>query len=145
MSVEVNAKVTPFDQGLRGVADGGRAAQRSANAGQQFATAERLGDVVIGSGIQRLDLAALLAANREHDDRDLRNFAELAAQLDAVHVRHSEVGDHQVGDEVLHDFERGFTVVGHANLIALGAEAGAQDPRNLRLVVDNQYVQSSVH
>ncbi len=49
-----------------------RAAQMGADAGQQFLNAEWLGHVVVGAGIERLDLRALVIANRKHQHRRLR-------------------------------------------------------------------------
>ncbi len=39
-----------------------------AHAGQQFLNAERLGDVVVGAGVERLDLGALVVAHGKNQD-----------------------------------------------------------------------------
>ena len=44
-------------------------AQRGAQARHQLLHAEGLGDVIVGAEIERLDLAALVVADRQHDDR----------------------------------------------------------------------------
>ena len=71
-------------------------AERRAHARQQFVGPERLGHVVVGARVERLDLRPLLAFHRQHDDRHARHRANPAAQLDTVHARHVEVGDHQL-------------------------------------------------
>ena len=63
------------------------APQRRADAGQQLLGAERLGDVVVGAGVERAHLVAFGAARREHQDRHARRLAHAAADLDAVDIR----------------------------------------------------------
>ena len=46
--------------------------ESGANAGSKLFRAEGLGHVIVGAEIERLDLAGLIGAAREHDDRDLR-------------------------------------------------------------------------
>ena len=47
--------------------------QRDAHAREQLAHRERLGDVVVGAGVERADLVLVLAARGEHHDRHLRS------------------------------------------------------------------------
>ncbi|MNL65407.1 hypothetical protein D3C87_1897360 [compost metagenome] len=49
--------------------------QRDAQPGQQLADAKGLGQVVVGSSVQRGNLVALLIASGEHDNRDLAPVA----------------------------------------------------------------------
>ena len=60
--------------------------QRDANPREQFLGAERLGDVVVGAGIERPHLVVFRAARRQHDDRRAPALANLAADVDAVDV-----------------------------------------------------------
>ena len=78
-----------------------RAPQRRAHARHQLVDAERLGDVVVGARVERFDLRALLALHRQHDDRHARHLADAPAQLDAVHVRHVQIGDDELGRPLL--------------------------------------------
>ena len=49
-----------------------RPAQVGPHARQQFLNAEWLGHVVVGAGIERLDLGALVITHREHQHRRWR-------------------------------------------------------------------------
>jgi len=49
---------------------GAEAAQRHPYPRQQLADAERFGEVIIGAGVQRVDLVLLVGAGRQHDNRD---------------------------------------------------------------------------
>src|SRR5262245_20735791 len=65
--------------------------QRRPDAGEQFLHAERLGHVIVGSLIERLDLGRLIAPTGQYDDRQVCSpGADLAQQLEALHVRSEE-------------------------------------------------------
>src|SRR5687768_887251 len=115
-----------------------RMAQSGAHAREQLADAEWLGDVVVGAGVERLDLRALLDARREHHDRHRRPLADAADHLDAVEVRQAEVDDREVG--LVHaGVERAAPPVGRLHdAVALGAERRAQEAPDMRLVLDHQ-------
>jgi hypothetical protein len=68
-----------------------------ADPGEQLGEPERLGQVVVGAGVQPDDHVDLLPPGRQHDDHQPRlRGPEPPAQLDAVHVRQLEVKQHQV-------------------------------------------------
>ena len=73
-----------------------RAAQMRPHARQQLAGAERLDEVVVGAGVERLDLVLLAGAGRQHEDGHVRPGAQVADQVDAVAVRQAEVEHDQV-------------------------------------------------
>ena len=73
------------------------AAQQRAHAGQQLADPERLGQVVVGAGVERADLVLLLADRRDQQDRRAQPVAQLPADVGAVGVGQHQVEDHQVG------------------------------------------------
>src|SRR3546814_11608247 len=63
-----------------------------AHARQQHAEAERLGDVVVGAGIEGEDGVGIGFRRRQHDDRRFDAApAHQSAYLAAVHVRHADV------------------------------------------------------
>ncbi len=72
-------------------------AERDADAGQQFAHAERLGQVVVGAGVERGDLVFLLPASREHDHRRRQPFAQGSQHVQAVLVRQAQIEDDEIG------------------------------------------------
>ena len=74
-----------------------RSAQRRAEPGEELVHAERLGDVVVGAGVEGGDLVGLAFAHREHDDRHVGPAAQAADHLDAVDAGQAEVEDDEVG------------------------------------------------
>ncbi len=74
-----------------------RAAPRAARTrASSSPIAERLGQVVVRTGVERLDLVGLLRARGQHDDRDRRPAAEIADEVDAVAIGKSEVEDDEI-------------------------------------------------
>ncbi len=72
----------------------------AAHARQQFVGGERLDEVIVGAGLQALDLRLLAGAGRQQDqghvlDRFVR--ADLADQAETIEARHHHVAEHQVG------------------------------------------------
>ena len=136
-SRRVHLEVAGGEDGLARLADGALGVpERHAEPGEQLADAERLGDVVVGAGVERRDLVRLLAARREHDDRHGGPFAQPPDHLEAVEVGQAEVQDDDVGLSRL-----GFAEPLRARRrleqsIAVARERGAQEAPDLRLVLD---------
>ena len=61
--------------------------QRRANAGQQFAGAEGLGQIVVGAAVEGGDFLLLLIAGRKDDDRRFQPFSQTLQHFLAVDVR----------------------------------------------------------
>ena len=61
-----------------------RAALGRAQTREQLSHPEGFGDVVVGPGIERVDLLGLLLARRQHDDRDGGPRPKAADHLDTV-------------------------------------------------------------
>ena len=73
-------------------------AQRRPHAREQLVHAERLGDVIVGAEIERLDLAGLVAAARQDDDRDaLVARSDRPQQLEPVDIGQAEIENDEVG------------------------------------------------
>ena len=121
-------------------------AQGRAHARQQLFHAERLGDVVVGAEIERLHLAGLVAAARQHDDRHaFVAAADHAQQIMAVDVGQAEIEDDQRGilGELL---QRDLAVGGFEDFIALRAQSHPQQLSDRGFVVDDQDLDGgSVH
>ncbi len=86
---------------------------------QQFIHAERFGDVVVGARVESFHLRAILSAHREHDDRHLRRFPQLPAQIHTIHIRHRQVRHHHVRRPIFHQLQRHLPVVGYADVVPL--------------------------
>ena len=88
----VGLTVTPLagERPLAGAASDG------ADACDQFAEAERLGDVVVGTHLEAEDSVELLGTRGEHDDGSFGALAQLPAHVAAVHVGQAEVEKDQV-------------------------------------------------
>ena len=70
------------------------------DARRQLARAERLGDVVVGAELEPRDPLGLLAARRQHDDRDRRRRrigAQRLADEQPVHARQHQIEDDRSG------------------------------------------------
>ena len=73
--------------------------QRRAHAGEQFIHPERFCQIVVGAEIERLDLAGLVAAARQHHDRDaVVAAADHAQQFMALDIRQAEIENDQARD-----------------------------------------------
>ena len=82
------------------------AAQHGPHAGDELAEPVRLGHVVVGTDLEadhRVDLTAL---RRDHDDRHLRAGPDLAAHVDARHLRQHHVEEDEVGSDRVEEIER---------------------------------------
>ena len=124
-------------------------AQDGAHPRDQLVDRERLGHVVVGAGIEALQPVALLDARGQHDDRQIRGRRlppQLAAQLEAGHVRQHPVQEHQIGRLLgdqrarlvgvigLLDREAGALQVVGEQLLQGGLVLDHQDPRPHRAI-----------
>ena len=72
--------------------DGRRPVEMAADASRQHGERERLGDVVVGAGVEGVDDIELVVASGHDDDRPLGiSGPQLAAQLDAVAIGKPEI------------------------------------------------------
>jgi hypothetical protein len=77
----------------------GTAPERRSSARIRASSASRLGDVVVGAGVQGTHRILVLGARGDHDHRQVaggRTAADLAAHLDAGDHRQHPVEQHQV-------------------------------------------------
>src|SRR5579883_1797831 len=80
------------------------AAQNRANTRHQFLEAKRLGQVIVGPGIQPRDAIAHVVFGGEHQDGNIlrgRVGAQPSANLQAVHPRQHNIQDDQIGVDAL--------------------------------------------
>ena len=117
-----------------------RPPQQRADAGEQLAGGERLGEVVVGALVQRRDLVGLVGAHRQDQDRRGHPRAQLAADLDAGAVGEHEVEHHEVRGRVDGLDERLVAGRGHVQGVAARGEDGLERAADLLLVVDDEDV-----
>src|SRR5205823_845398 len=67
-----------------------------ADPGQEFAGAKRLGEIVVGAVVQRLDLLLLLISNGKNDNRRSQPFAKPAQDLLTIHIGQAQIENYQV-------------------------------------------------
>ena len=71
--------------------------QDGADAGQQFARAERLHHVVVGADFEQQDLVHLVPDRAQHDDGSLHfGGTQLLADFHTVHARQAQIHQNQV-------------------------------------------------
>ena len=108
--------------------------------GEQLGLVERLGDEVVGPGFDRPDLL-LGVARRDHHDRQvggLRVLADPPAHLVAVHARHHDVEQDDVGRLLAQHVQRLLAGRGGQHPIAARAQHRVEQPDVRRLVVDDE-------
>ena len=104
--------------------------------GHELAHAERLHDVVVRAELEPDDAVDLLSLGGDHDDRDVRARAQLAAHRVAVDVRQAEVEEDDVGRGSLHD--RLGARCDTVDLVPLAAQPFRERLRDGVLVLDDQ-------
>src|SRR5260370_9873951 len=62
----------------------------------------------------------------------------MITDFESIHYRHGEICDHQVWRPVVGNLQRGLSVVGYAQIVAMGIERGPQHTGDLRLVVNHE-------
>ncbi len=116
------------------------AAQLGADAAEQLADAEGLGDVVVGADLEADDLVDLGVLGREQDDRDGAAAANLAADVEARAARHHDVEDEQIeGDVAVAELAAGVVAIGgDGDVEALLTQRVADRLADRGLVVSNE-------
>src|SRR5207249_4707317 len=119
--VDVDDDGAVFDQLRRFLLLGGAAEDRF-DAGDQFARAERFGDVVISAHFEANDAVGFGGAGGEHDQGRVGGAvfsAQAAADLKAIDAGHHQVEDDQVGTMLGGDLETALTVGGDDHVVAV--------------------------
>ena len=73
------------------------ATQRGPESGQQLTHAEGLGDVVVGAGVEGVDLVVLAVTGGQHEDRCRRPASKALHHVDATDPRETEIDNDDVG------------------------------------------------
>jgi hypothetical protein len=134
---QVDDQVAELDPGE--VLGGTGPPDRGPHPGQEFFDAERLGDVVIGAGVERFYLVHTVGASGQHDDRRLGPAAQALDHLYPVQVGQAEVEDHQVGRIPAGHLERLRAGRGDVHVVVAHPQVDPQRPQDLRFVVDDEH------
>jgi hypothetical protein len=122
-----------------------RAPQHGANAPEQLAGTEGLGQIVVRADLEADDAIDLIAERRQHDDRQVGRRAQLAADFKTALARQHEI-EH---DEIV-----ALAREGAARLLPIGdggrgeavlLEEVTQQRANFAIVVDDENVRRSGH
>src|SRR6476661_3013823 len=122
-----------------------RASQEGANTGQELADAERLGQVVVGSRVERPDLVGLVLHRGDEEDGRREPVAQLGAHLGAVAVGQHQIEDHEVGRR---ERRRGQRLGGAGRRgypVARLRERDLERPPDRALVVDDEDQRLAAH
>jgi hypothetical protein len=108
----------------------------------ELVEAEGLGEIVVGAGVEQLDLLAFLAARGEHEDRRRAPLAQRERDLATVHVRQAEIEQHDVGRVLRGEEQRLRSRRRLDPAETRGGQARAQEAPHLGLVLDDQHQRS---
>ena len=114
------------------------AAQHAADAGQQFARYKRFWQIVIGAHLEAENAVERLVAGGQHDHRQRRMRAQLAAQREAVVARQVQVEDDQVGTRLVQGFPYRVAVGRGQCAVTVRLEVIGQQRADVPVVVDNE-------
>ena len=116
-------------------------AKHGADAGDQLARAERLGDIIVGAGLEAADAVALLAARGQHDDRHVgrrRAAAQAAADFDPADALDHPVEEDDVGPHFIGQHQRFLAVAGAGHLVTCALEMIGEQIGERAVVFDQQ-------
>ena len=116
-----------------------RPARGGADPRQQLLDRERLGDEVVGTEVERLDLVVGLGARRDHDHRHLGEGPQLRQHRDAVEVGQAEVEQDHVGHPLVDDLQRRPAVARRLDVVVAGPQVDRQRAPHRGVVVDDQH------
>ena len=113
--------------------------------GQQLIGAKGLGEIVIGPQIQSGDLVLLVGAGGDHYHRQGGPAAELAQNVQTVHIRQAQIQNHQIR-AVGGDHGHGLgSAGGPHSLVAIGGENGGDKAGDALFVLNDQNLFTDVH
>ena len=122
-----------------------RATQHRPHPQRQFTRAERLGQIVVGAGLQTVHTVFHAATRSQHQDRRVDPLAaDAPAKIEAVPAGQHDVEDDDVRSPAPEAADRGGTVDGDEHLVALGPQPDGDGLRDGRVVVDHEHPAGAV-
>jgi len=111
----------------------------SADACDQFAYAERLGDVVVGAKLERLNFFFLCIENRHHEHRQAWcECANAAKSFNAADARHIDVEQDHVDGSGVEQLQCFFPARSFVNLEAEFGQRRPQSAADGRFIVNDE-------
>jgi hypothetical protein len=106
---------------------------------EQLLGLEGLGDVVVGPRFDCFDRQVQASVGAHDDDGDLGALGfQGREQVEAAHLGHAHIGEHEVGSERLEQAQRLLAVGGGLDLVPVTAQEGAHDKAQVLFIVDYQ-------
>ena len=113
-----------------------------ADAGEQRDIVHRLGQEIVGAGLEAAQAVGGVGKRRDHDDRNIDGSPiglQLAANLEPVHPRHHDVEKNYVRKLGLGDFQGGGPVIRRQNIEVLARQLCVEQFYVRLDIIDNQY------
>ena len=125
--------------------DQARLVHRAVDHGRQGREVERLGEVILGPLLHRLDGAADGAeGGHHHEDRSRRGRLRLVHEGDAIEPGHLQIGEDHVGDELFELAQRLESVGRGLRRVAFFPQDLAEGGARVGLVVDDEDAAAAV-
>ena len=106
--------------------------------GEEFVDAERFGDVVVGAGVEGVDLVAAVRAAGQHDDRDRVQARSLRMTSTPSMSGRPRSSTTRSGWSAAAAVQRLGAVGGGDHVVLAGVQVDPQRAQDLRLVVDDE-------
>src|SRR5690606_22114994 len=113
---------------------------RRTNSCQQLPQREWLDNVIVGTQFEAVDLVLLLAACRQHEDRNIMVLANMTEHLEPVELRKHHVEDDQVEfiPARVHQFDGRLAVVRRDDSIPFPAKVESQRTSQRRVILNQE-------
>ena len=108
-------------------------------AGQELDPAERLGQVVVGAGIEPPHLVSLGSQGGEHEHRHVAHVPDALQDLPTVQVGEPDVEDDDVGVALVELAHPVAAFEGLRDRVALALEEGSEELPDVRLILNDQH------
>ena len=99
---------------------------------------ERLGDVVVGAGLETPQDVGLLIAGGQHDDRRSAAGPDEAAEVEPVRARQHDVEQHEIGPERARGRQHLVAAVHRFDFESRVGQVIGQDARERLIVLDHE-------